>query len=74
MTSSTALLTGATGFLGSSLALELLGSGRERVYCLVRPRGDVATRLRRAVLSAADSAGITDGLDGAARPSDPDCG
>jgi thioester reductase-like protein len=63
MTSSTALLTGATGFLGSSLALELLGSGRERVYCLVRPRGDVATRLRRAVLSAADSAGIADGLD-----------
>jgi thioester reductase-like protein len=35
MTSRIALLTGATGFLGSSLALELLSSGSERVYCVV---------------------------------------
>jgi thioester reductase-like protein len=53
-----AFLTGATGFLGSNLALELLKSGRERVYCLVRPRGDVTERLHRAVRSAADAAGV----------------
>lgn len=63
MTSRIALLTGATGFLGSSLALELLSSGRERVYCVVRPRGDMTERLRRAVRAAGDAAGIEDGLD-----------
>ncbi len=63
MTSRTALLTGATGFLGSSLALELLRSGRERVYCVVRPRGDVTDRLQRAVRVAADAAGIDGSID-----------
>jgi thioester reductase-like protein len=63
MTSRTALLTGATGFLGSSLALELLRSDRERVYCVVRPRGDVTERLHRAVRAAASAEGIEDGID-----------
>jgi thioester reductase-like protein len=64
MTSRIALLTGATGFLGSSLAVELLGSGRERVYCLVRPNGDITARLHGAVLTAADAAGGDGALDG----------
>jgi len=63
----TTFLTGATGFLGSNLALELLESGRDRVYCLVRPHEDVTTRLHRAVLDAARAAGraeaVTDRLD-----------
>jgi thioester reductase-like protein len=63
MTSRTALLTGATGFLGSSLAPELLRSDRERVYCVVRPRGDITERLHGAVRAAADAAGIDDDLD-----------
>jgi thioester reductase-like protein len=63
MTSRTALLTGATGFLGSSLAVELLRSGRGRVYCLVRPRGDITARLYAAVRAAADAGGIDEGLD-----------
>ncbi|HEY3724446.1 MAG TPA: SDR family oxidoreductase [Acidimicrobiia bacterium] len=63
MTSRTALLTGATGFLGSSLALELLRADRERVYCVVRPRGDVTDRLHRAVRAAADAAGMDDGVE-----------
>ncbi len=63
MASRIALLTGATGFLGSSLAVELLRSDRERVYCLVRPRGDITARLHAAVRAAADAAGIEGGLD-----------
>ncbi len=58
-----ALLTGATGFLGSSLAVKLLHSDRERIYCLVRPRSDIATRLHRAVRAAAVDAGVEDDLD-----------
>lgn len=54
----TAFLTGATGFLGSSLAVELLQNGRERVYCLVRPHGDPVERLRSAVVAAAEAAGV----------------
>lgn len=64
MASRVALLTGATGFLGSNLALELLQSDRERVYCLVRPRGDVTARLHAAVRAAAAAAGIENTLDG----------
>jgi thioester reductase-like protein len=63
MTSRSAVLTGATGFLGSSLALELLRSGRERIYCVVRPRGDVTERLHGAVRAAADAAGSDEDLD-----------
>ena len=62
MSSRTALLTGATGFLGSSLAVELLRSDRIRVYCLVRPKADITERLHGAVRAAADAAGIQDGL------------
>ena len=62
MPSRSALLTGATGFLGSSLAIELLDSDRERVYCLVRQRGDATERLHAAVRAAADSSGIGDGI------------
>jgi thioester reductase-like protein len=58
MTARTTLLTGATGFLGSSLAAQLLRSDRSRVYCLVRPRGDVTARLHAAVRAAADAAEI----------------
>lgn len=54
----TAFLTGATGFLGSSLAVELLQRDRDRVYCLVRPTGDVHERLRAAVVAAAEAAGV----------------
>lgn len=32
------LVTGATGFLGASIAAELLSSGEQEVWCLVRPR------------------------------------
>ena len=56
----TAFLTGATGFLGSSLAVELLRHDRERVYCLVRPHGDVDERLRSAVIAAAEAAGVAE--------------
>ena len=63
MTSRTALLTGATGFLGSSLAVELLRADRRRVYCLVRPKGDIVARLHGAVRAAADAAGIQHELD-----------
>ena len=54
----TSFLTGATGFLGSSLAVELLQRDRERIYCLVRPHGDVHERLRGAVVAAAEAAGV----------------
>lgn len=60
MTPRTTLLTGATGFLGSSLAVELLRAGREQIYCLVRPQGDVTVRLHAAVLAAAEAAGVPD--------------
>ncbi len=64
MAARSALLTGATGFLGSSLALELLRSNRERVFCLVRPREDIVERLRLAVRAAADHAGNGGDLEG----------
>lgn len=54
---SVALLTGATGFLGSNLAVELLARDRARVFCLVRPGPDAAARVDRAVRAAADVGG-----------------
>lgn len=60
LNSRTAFLTGATGFLGSSLAVELLLNDRDQVYCLVRPHGDVNDRLRAAVTDAAAAAGVSD--------------
>ncbi len=56
----TALLTGATGFIGSSLAVELLQQDRERIFCVVRPNGDVRERLESAVTAAAEAAGVLD--------------
>lgn len=35
------LLTGATGYLGSTLLYELLHSSRSNIYCLVRPVGGI---------------------------------
>jgi nucleoside-diphosphate-sugar epimerase len=52
-----ALVTGATGFLGSNLAVELLARGRARIFCLVRPGSDAAERLDRAVRTAAEIGG-----------------
>lgn len=58
LTARTSFLTGATGFIGSSLAVELLQRDRDRIYCLVRPHGDVHERLQGAVIAAAESAGV----------------
>jgi len=42
----TVLLTGATGFLGGQLALDLLQRSRATLYCLVRPGDASQSRLR----------------------------
>ena len=42
---STHLVTGATGFVGSALVLELLRCTEDRVVCIVRPSQlDASTR------------------------------
>ena len=53
------LVTGATGFLGSVLALELLGQPDERVVCLARPGDDPAEAERRVRASLERAAGAT---------------
>jgi nucleoside-diphosphate-sugar epimerase len=50
------LITGATGFVGAALVLELLARTDEPIVCLVRPQGSSADeRLRRALHAAADA-------------------
>lgn len=60
---STHLVTGATGFVGSALVLELLSRTKEQIVCIVRPgQVDAATRLQSALLSAAESYGLLERL------------
>lgn len=60
---STHLVTGATGFVGSALVLELLRRTEDRVVCIVRPgQLDATTRLQSALLFAAESYGVLDGM------------
>ncbi len=48
-------VTGATGFIGSALVLELLQRTSDEIVCLVRPgTEDVAARLRRVLQRAAE--------------------
>lgn len=56
---SASFVTGATGFLGSNLVVELLARGRGRVHCLVRPSADAADRLVDAVRAAAHESDST---------------
>ncbi len=58
------LLTGATGFVGSNLAVGLLAAGREQVFCVVRPKGDIDQRVRDAVLDSARAAGRVEEISG----------
>ena len=60
MTPHNALVTGATGFLGSNLVVELLRRGRDAVYCIVRDGGDGegGQRLVDAVRAAAHAADV----------------
>lgn len=52
----THFVTGATGFVGSALVLELLARTPGTVHCLVRPGTEGApTRLRRALHAAAEA-------------------
>src|SRR5215469_17363536 len=57
-------LTGATGFVGSNLVLELLGQPETEVYALIRPAGESSEeRLQAALHHAAHAAGYGDALD-----------
>ena len=59
-------VTGATGFLGSNLILELLGRPGNDVYSLVRSREQSSeVRLESALRHAARAAGCGDALDSA---------
>lgn len=52
-------VTGATGFVGANLILELLGNPAARIWALVRPGSEGGTaRLRAALTHAAECAGI----------------
>lgn len=51
-------VTGATGFVGSNLVLELLAEPDAHIFALVRPGSEAASaRLRKALVSAAWAAG-----------------
>jgi nucleoside-diphosphate-sugar epimerase len=55
-------ITGATGFVGGALALDLLRSqARDRAFCLVRASSDeeAASRLHNALAAAADAYGAS---------------
>ena len=57
-------VTGATGFVGSNLVLELLGQAETEIYALVRPAEESSeVRLQSALRHAARSAGYSHGLD-----------
>lgn len=57
-------VTGATGFVGSNLALELLAQSGTEVYALVRSRGESPqVRLQTALRRAACTAGHGNSLD-----------
>lgn len=62
------LLTGATGFVGAALLLELLDRSEDEVVCLVRARARATgkERLRSAVAAAANAYGRPDLLPEAA--------
>src|SRR5689334_15532716 len=60
----THFVTGATGFVGSNLVLELLGQAQTEVYALVRPAEESCeSRLQSALRHAARAAGRGYGLD-----------
>ncbi len=57
-----ALLTGATGFVGAAIALELLERTDAQLLCIVRDHAgmaDAQTRLIRSLRSAARAYGMT---------------
>jgi thioester reductase-like protein len=59
-------VTGATGFVGSNLVLEILGQAETEVYALVRPAEESSeVRLQSALRHTARSAGHGNGLDNA---------
>lgn len=60
-------VTGATGFVGSNLILELLGERRTEIYALTRPSSGQSAegRLQSALRHAARAAGYEDALDDA---------
>lgn len=61
-------VTGATGFVGAALVLELLQRTSDDVVCLVRPHGAfVTTRLHEALLHAAKSYGAPESVIAAIR-------
>lgn len=56
-------VTGATGFVGANLILELLGDPAARIFALVRPGREGATaRLRAALMNAAECAGMGEAM------------
>jgi nucleoside-diphosphate-sugar epimerase len=58
------MVTGATGFVGSNLVLELLSQSDAEVYALVRPGGEaVRPRLESTLQHAARAAGYGSALD-----------
>lgn len=57
-----AIVTGATGFIGSNLVAALLERDRSEVWCVVRPSDDAAERVRTAVLESARAAGAEDAI------------
>jgi nucleoside-diphosphate-sugar epimerase len=64
--SETHLVTGATGFIGSALVLELLRTTDAQVVCLVRPHGDeqaAHARLQQVLTDGANAFGMPEVVD-----------